>query len=70
MSTPRRRTSERPPELGVSIMLLILAVLFGVAAWVFVVFGAWPGAVLILVSALLGTVAVRRIKKLDAESRS
>jgi hypothetical protein len=56
---------ERRPEVGVAIGLYILAVLFGVAAWVLVVFGAWPGALLIVVSAFLGSVATRKINKGD-----
>jgi hypothetical protein len=56
-------------NLAVPIGLFMFAILFGVAAWILVIFGAWPAVVLVLISAILGIVAVRRIKKIDAPTR-
>jgi len=64
-SGPSRRDDapEGVRNLAVPIGLLIVSILFGVGAWILVVFGAWPAVVLVLLSAVTSAIAVRWIKR-------
>ncbi len=72
MTTPQQEPDDHEPGmtsaspgLTGTIALIILAILCAVAAWIFVVFGAWPGAILILAAALFGILAKRRSRQID-----
>jgi hypothetical protein len=48
-----------------TIALIILAMLCGCAALIFVVFGGWPGAIFILAAVMFGVLAKKRSRRLD-----
>lgn len=48
-----------------TIALVILAMLCGCAALIFVVFGGWPGAVFFLAAIMFGVLAKKRAQRMD-----
>jgi fatty acid desaturase len=56
-------------SLAIPIGLLILAMITGCFSLALVVFGAWPGIILVAASLALSAYAVRRIKRYDEAIR-
>ena len=57
------RSSGNAGQAGVSIVLMILALICGAGSLIFVVFGVWPGALLLLVAIILGLIAKKQLRK-------
>jgi fatty acid desaturase len=60
---PEPRASSGAGLLAVPIALMILALICAAGSLIFVVFGGWPGALLLLFAAILGLVAKRQLRK-------
>lgn len=56
-------------SLAVPIGLLIMSLICGAGALALVVFGAWPGIILVGASYFLAAYAVRRINRYDVAQR-
>jgi len=67
--TPEQRRDQEPRSstgaglVAVPIALMILALICGAGSLIFVVFGAWPGTLLLLVAIILSLTAKRQLRK-------
>jgi hypothetical protein len=58
-----RKASRISAKMGTGILLLLMAGLFGIAAFVFIWFGFFPGLVMLLVCLPLGALGTHLLRK-------